>query len=150
MKPILLVMAMLLAFPLLGAATPAPAGQSYPMTCKLDKNNSTNVMFSSGIIMFVLFQKGGAPAATSLQTGQCTFEDRGLRATEPAFLCTRDITVTNINMDPGAPPDITYGGGGAALANTVTIGPMKLMTFMVHSGTMPGVGPCFIIDRFGP
>jgi hypothetical protein len=149
MKPFLVAMAMLLAVPLLGAATPAPSGQSYPMTCKLDKNNSTIVALGGSPYMMVVIQKGTAAAATSLQTGQCSFEDRGLRADEPSWLCTHDISVTNITMDPGAAPQITYSGPGAALANTTTIGPMKLWTFMVHSGNMAG-DPCFVIDRFGP
>jgi hypothetical protein len=59
-------------------ATPRPS--TFPMRCRADGNMAS----AQGPTLTVRFAKAAKPAAQGLQPGQCSWLDRGVRASEPS------------------------------------------------------------------
>jgi hypothetical protein len=59
--------------------------QSYPMICRGGGALSVSTAGSTGVA--ITFQRGRGPAASGLEPGQCTWEDRALGQGEPTTIC---------------------------------------------------------------
>ena len=130
------------------AAVPASAQQDYPMTCRIGSMNAA-VVAPGENLADVSFERSNGPASSGLQPGQCAFEDRAVRASEPSSLCFQ-AAIFWIKFN-GAIATPSFTGPGAALLTSAVSGPTKLMTFSVHSWNIPNLtGTCFQIDTFGP
>jgi hypothetical protein len=141
----ILTIAFALGLPL-AVAGPAGAQQSYPLTCKIGTMNSEQIGGPLPI-QTLEFSKSTAPASSGLQPGQCAWTDRGFKPSEPSQICFH-AGISGIVITNGTPIAGTFTGPGAALAKAAAVGPTTLMNFSVHAGST--IGPCLIVDQYGP
>jgi hypothetical protein len=138
-----LVIAVALSVPLFPAA---PAGAAnYPLTCKLGQLND---VYFNQIGIVITIQPSAGPASSGLQPGQCAFEDRGIRASEPKALCLPGAAVTAMDFQGGKMNAFgsSFSGPGAAVIHTAIFGPTSIANFTVHNRSD---NQCFVVDTVG-
>ena len=113
------------------------------MTCQIGQTNVVNIDQNLVIVRF--FDSNG-PASSGLQAGQCAFEDRAVRASEPTNLCLSGA-VTALYFTGTSIGVAHFSGPGTSLLQAAMFGPTKLMNFTVHNNN-PAEN-CFVIDKFG-
>jgi len=124
--------------PRVDSVQPGPAPVSWPMTCQIVGNGVlVEVPPPPGSVDtdVVNFSVSKGPASSGLKPGQCAFEDRAVKASEPSSLCFAQGMVVQ--------------GPEAALVKTATKGPTTQMKFMVHRASILFAGGCWWIDHFG-
>ena len=127
--------------------TPSPieAAHPYPMTCNLGGATNALTIISGGIDK-IAFSVSKGPAAAGLAPGQCAFDDRAVRSTEPTSLCFTGAQETNMTYKGLA---VTSGGfnttpGGKLAQALIFGGSSQFWTFSVMNTTT-----CFSIVSFG-
>jgi hypothetical protein len=119
--------------------------RSLPLTCRIGQMNS-GYLWGNGAGDVAFFSSTGP--ASGVQAGECAFEDRAVKASEPHALCV-DASLSEVKLDSGGIKIISFQGAGAQILNSVADGPTRLMNFMVHLNA-PTHAACWIIDRYGP
>jgi hypothetical protein len=129
---------------MLPIAVHAPANAAgFPMTCDID---NTLLTFVQGNSVTMLFRVSVGPAASGLQPGQCAFEDRAVRASEPHALCfSANVTSLSFTGASLATGGALFGGPGAKIVKAAMYGPPLLITYVVRNTTSGGQS-CFVID----
>lgn len=123
-------------------STPTPS--SYPMSCEVGTMNQLQMHPPSAFVSLGFTRSSGA-APLGLQAGQCAFEDRAVRSTEPTYVCL-SASVTQILTENKGYFDVMFSGPGSAIAIAATSGPTKLFTVNV---TLPPGAGCFQVTSYG-
>jgi hypothetical protein len=127
-----------------------PTSKSVLMTCRIGQMNNACMACNTGpgaSPAGVTFSHSTGPASSGLQPGECAFEDRAVRASEPYVLCFA-ASIQSMQFNGSVISGVFFNGPGTAILNHVANGPTEVMHFMVHQGASPF--PCMIIDRYGP
>jgi hypothetical protein len=126
--------------------TAAPPGATVPFTCDMSAGSNVLTVVSGGVDQ-ITFSVSKGPAADGLSPGQCAFEDRAIRSSEPTALCFSGAQEASMKYKGTT---VTQGG-----FNTTSAG--KLAQFLVF-GVSPQImnftvqnlgGSCFNIVSYG-
>ena len=157
-KRFALLLAVLVAVPLAASAQTLPSpirvrslpssppNATVPFTCNMSAGSNVLTVVSGGVDQ-IAFSVSKGPAADGLSPGQCAFEDRAIRSSEPTTLCFSGAQQGSMKYKGTT---VTQGG-----FNTTSAG--KLAQFLVF-GVSPQImnftvqnlgGSCFNIVSYG-
>ncbi len=149
LREIFLAVAMTMVLPFIGAGTAEAAPTTYPLSCR--GGGGTLGLATTDNSALFYFTKSNGPAASGLQPGQCSWQDRPIAATgEPTCLK---------QSYPGAVAWIFPAAGerGRSYFSSPTgshwmrdlLDASKFVTFQVYNPGGGSSGDCFIVTRVG-